>query len=491
MTHERDLLRALLDLNAQADVAAFLDEALALACSATGAQAAYLAVGPGFDSLTPRWSRAHALGDDALFDVRTRLSTALIAEASEVGLVRTIDASADPRFRNRPSVRANQIRGVLCAALQASGDAAVGVLYLVGPPAAGRFDDEAVALTRLLSLHLGPIAQRMLVAQRGDEPDPTQPLRARLVADDLVGHSAALARVLEAIGVAAAAPIPVLLTGPTGTGKSTIARVLHESSRPAGPFVSVNAAHLKPELALAELFGAKKGAYTGLEADRVGLVEAAEGGTLFLDEIVELPADVQAIMLTFLQDGTFRRVGETTTRRVKSIRIVSATNQSVEPGSNGKLRDDLLFRLATFRIDVPGLDARPEDVAPLAFALVDRAALRFQIRSRPLSAAACGWLESRSWPGNIRELDNVVQSGLLWAHSENAATIRTEHLLRDPGTTPMPETLDMKAAVARFKKAYAQRVLDEAGGNKSEAARRLGVHRSHLHDLLRTFETNA
>lgn len=485
--HERDLLAALLSLNEQSAVEPFLSKVVELARAATGAELAYLAVGPGFASAAPRWWLAHALEEQDISSIRMQLSTTLLEQAAEDGLVHTVDALVDPRFRDRPSVRDHQIRGVLCVALHPpGGQAPIGVLYLMGPPE--RFDEQALALARVLGGHLGPLAQRLLASLRGDETDPTEALRSQLPADRLVGQSPALANVLQSIRVASAAPVPVLLTGPTGTGKSTIAQVLHEASGPPErPFVAVNAAHLPRELALAELFGARRGAYTGLDRDRAGLVEEANGGTLFFDEVVELSLEVQAQLLTFLQDGTYRRLGETQNRRIEAVRIVSATNRDPQQAvADGILREDLLFRLSAFRIDVPALDVRPADIVPLAFSLVDRHARRLQIRSRPLSAAACAWLEGRRWPGNVRELENVVQTALLWAHSEDASSIRPKHFEQGTAGAPSIDAPDLRTAVARFKHAFAQRILDEVGGNKSEAARRLGIHRSHLHDLLRT-----
>ena len=482
---ERDLLKALLNLNEQTQVEPFLSEVVQLARAATGAEVAYLAIGPGFASASPRWCLAHALNDDDVSSIQRQLSTTLLERAAREGVLHAVDAMLDSRFKDQPSVQANQIRGVLCAALQAAGSSPVGVIYLMGPPE--RFDEHTVALAKLIGLHLGPIAERLLMSLRGDEPDPTQPFREKLAAERLVGQSQALADVMRSIVVASAAPVPVLLSGPTGTGKTTVARVLHDASGdPDRPFVAINAAQLAKDLATAELFGARKGAYTGLDRDRAGLVEEADGGTLFLDEVVELAPEVQAQLLTFLQDGSYRRVGETETRRIESVRVISATNAELDSAAkSGQIRQDLLFRLMAFRIEVPPLDARPEDIVPLAFALVDRHARNFQIRSRPLSAAACAWLEGREWPGNIRELENIMQTGLLWAHSEDAAAIRPHHLEREPRAQPDTGTTDLRSAVERFKRSYAKRVLDDVGGNKSEASRQLGIHRSHLHDILR------
>ncbi len=490
MDAERALLRALLDLHDEPSVEPFLQRVLELAQKVTGAEMAYLAIGPGFASNHPRFWLAHAMAEERIATAREQVSTTLFEAAVAEGLVHSVDAQRDPRFSSTKSVRANRIRAVVCAALQPRGGAPCGVLYLAGAPTAGPFDDATIELAQLMARHLGPLAQRVLLANQGQTADPTRPHRARLVAGELVGQSFALAKVLEAVVVASAAPVPVLVTGPTGTGKTLLARVLHESTAPRDdqrPFVAVNASHLRGDQMLAELFGARRGAYTGLDRDRQGLVEAAARGTLFIDEVGTLDADAQARLLTFLQDGRYRRLGETEERTADRIRVICATNTDLDAAATeGRFRADLLYRIGTFRIEMPELRTRPEDIVPLAFALTDRWARRYAIRARPWSAGACAWLEMQPWPGNIRELENTVQRGLLWAHAEDSAAISLEHLERVDGADEVPPPGDdLRAATEQFKRRFVQRVLEESGGNKTEAARRLGVHRSHLHGLLR------
>ncbi len=280
----------------------------------------------------------------------------------------------------------------------------------------------------------------------------------------------------------------MLLDGPSGSGKTLVARVIHDNSGARGDFVAVNCSHLTAERALVDLFGARDGAYTGQRGARDGLVEAAQRGTLFLDEVDALPACVQAQLLCFLQDRTYRRVGDTATRHAREVRVIAATNRDPRACvESGDLREDLFYRLDQFRIRLPSLADRPSDLPLLAHALVARAAEELAVRPLPLTASAMAWLEEQEWPGNVRDLENAVRTGLIWARCEQSEVIRVRHLRRDPQETPVTPSrvrLPLKEAAQRFRQRYARAVLTECGGNRSEAARRLGIHRSSLYDLL-------
>jgi transcriptional regulator with PAS, ATPase and Fis domain len=275
---------------------------------------------------------------------------------------------------------------------------------------------------------------------------------------------------------AAATELSVLLTGETGTGKELIARTIHSlSPRSARPFLAVNCGALRPDLALSQLFGHRKGAFTGAHTEGVGLAEAAHGGTLFLDEVGELPHDVQVTLLRFLESGEYLRLGETQVRRADA-RVIAATNRELR-GTEGErtFRRDLLFRLNEIEIRLPSLRERREDILPLA-----RHFLAFYggLEGPQLGADAEGVLPSHAWPGNVRELENVMKR--VAALHAGDRTIGAADLLpflsevRGPAAVAQPD--ERGAILAAYER---------AGGNKSRLAEILGVSRKTLYARLK------
>jgi NtrC-family two-component system response regulator AlgB len=260
------------------------------------------------------------------------------------------------------------------------------------------------------------VAQRSLSMRVADLE--TQ-LRSEAPDVDLATASPAMRSVLEVISRAAQADVSVLFRGESGTGKGVLARAMHaESKRRGRPFVVVNCPTLSEELLASELFGHAKGAFTGAIRDQPGRLEFAEGGTLFLDEIGELPANLQAKLLRFLQEKVFERVGEGRTRRA-DVRVVAATNRDLEVDvKSGVFREDLLYRLNVIEVKVLALRERREDILPLAHRFLDFFA-RAVGRPRPeLSVAAQRVLQDYPWPGNVRELRNAIERAtILWPSS--------------------------------------------------------------------------
>jgi DNA-binding NtrC family response regulator len=303
-------------------------------------------------------------------------------------------------------------------------------------------------------------------------------------APQLFAYSHAMQRVDALARRAAGTDLSVLITGETGTGKEIVARTIHALSTRAGrPFLAVNCGALRAELALSQLFGHRKGAFTGAHADAAGLVEAADGGTLCLDEVGELPHDVQVTLLRFLESGEYMRLGETRVRRA-DVRIIAATNRELRGGEGERLfRRDLLFRLNEIEIRVPPLRERHDDIVPLA-----RHFLAFYggLHGPRLSADAEAVLLSHGWPGNVRELENVMKrAGALHAGGGPFDAMALLPFLTpvaepDPGPPAHRTGSEERAAILAAH--------EQAGGNKSRLAALLGVSRKTLYARLKRLE---
>jgi DNA-binding NtrC family response regulator len=300
---------------------------------------------------------------------------------------------------------------------------------------------------------------------------------------DLVGTSAAMLAVWKLIGRASASRAPVLITGETGTGKELVARAIHAySERSAAPFVAINLAALPPTLIESELFGHERGAFTGATGRRSGRVEAAGAGTLFLDEIGDLDPALQTKLLRVVQEGTFERVGGNEPQEARA-RIIAATNRPVRPGTPGAaLREDLYYRLAVIEIELPPLRARRSDI-PLLVAHALRGT-----PSRAVSEEAMERLIAYPWPGNVRELGHVLERAAVLCGAEVIDLPNLPEPIRAgrpegaaPSPSAAPEDLSLHAAVARLEKEMVLRALQRAGGNRSAAARLLGIGRPQLY----------
>ncbi len=302
---------------------------------------------------------------------------------------------------------------------------------------------------------------------------------------DLVAESPAMKAVLAAARQVAPTDATVLLTGESGTGKSQLARFLHYQGRRAGgPLVEVHCAALPETLLEGELFGHEKGAFTGAVARKQGHLAAADRGTLFLDEIGEVTPATQVKLLRFLQERTFVPLGATEARSV-DVRVISATNRDLAAAVKaGAFREDFLYRLNVFEIAVPPLRARREDVLPLAARFLSSRG----IPAERLSAPARDRLLAHAWPGNVRELENALERATILA---GQGEIRPEHL---PGNAAIPtgrgpELLGEGFSLDHHERALIHAALERAGGNKTLAARLLGVTRRRLYSLLASHDS--
>jgi transcriptional regulator with PAS, ATPase and Fis domain len=289
----------------------------------------------------------------------------------------------------------------------------------------------------------------------------------------------------------------VLITGESGTGKEVVAHLLHEGSRRAGkPFVAINCAALPEQLLESELFGHERGAFTGAITTKIGRLEQAAGGTLFLDEIAEMSPMVQAKFLRVLQEREFQRLGGTRTLRA-DVRVIAATNRDLAQAiARQQFRDDLYYRLNVFGIQVPPLRERPDDVLLLAQTFLEELGRTMGRPAAGISRDAREWLLAYHWPGNVRELRNAIERAILLC---DGGLITREHLPAAVGR-PEPARADLvvlgdSAAplptggvdLEDVERSFIERALQTARGNKSKAARLLGLTRAQLYSRLEKY----
>jgi two-component system, NtrC family, nitrogen regulation response regulator NtrX len=300
----------------------------------------------------------------------------------------------------------------------------------------------------------------------------------------MIGDSPAWRRVVDQAGMAARSDARVLLIGESGTGKELLAAHVHgESPFRSGPFVKVNCAAIPTELIESELFGHEKGAYTGANTARRGKFELADGGTLFLDEVGDLHAGSQAKLLRVLQEGEFHRVGGEQSVRV-SVRVVAATNRDLtEMIAQGKFREDLYYRLCVVPIRVPSLRERPQDIPELVEYFLAEFCARNNFRPRSMDQSVMPALQSYPWPGNARELRNVVERMAILSTGDSIGTEAIPAEIRHyKDASPRSTVQEARESAERD---HIQKALDAANWNVSSAARALGMERTNLHKRIR------
>lgn len=333
---------------------------------------------------------------------------------------------------------------------------------------------------------------------------PVQPVRTiipmhrRAVAEApgfeaIIGTSPALLKVKSKAQQLASLTVPVLLLGPTGTGKEVFARALHEGGgNPEGPFVPINCGGMTRDLLASELFGYADGAFTGARrGGMIGKFEAANGGTLFLDEIGEMPMELQAHFLRVLEGGEVYRLGENKPRKV-SVRLVAATNRDLRAEvAAGRFRMDLFYRLAVTLLHLPGLAERKEDIPLLARHFADATARRYGLVSKYPTPEVVALLQAYSWPGNLRELRNLIESMVLLS-TESALTVDDLPLdflspTTPPGVAPQVVTPDTTGLLADSERHAIQAAIQAELGNFTRAAGRLGIAKSTLYEKMKRY----
>ncbi len=488
LPESRELLQGLFEIRQAIsqvqDPEQLLRKVMDVAVETVGAERGFLVLREGPDRV--RFAVSHNISEEGASRIR-RPPQSIVNQVLQTGEpVLSTDAAVDARFSASESVLDAQIRSVACVPLVVRGQVQ-GAIYVDSLTGRGRFNQETLLFLTAFASQAAIALEnaRLYASLREENRLLREQLRSEYDFSEIVGNSPALRELFEILPEVSASDATVLIEGESGTGKELVARAIHQNSpRRHRPFVTVFCSSLAESVLESELFGHKRGAFTGASENKVGLFETANHGTLFLDEIGEIGPQIQVKLLRFLQNGEYRRVGETQMRH-SDVRIVAATNKILaDEVRAGRFREDLYYRLNVIHISLPPLRERKDDIPLLADHFLRKYARRSSKRILGFSPEAYKALRSYSWPGNVRELENAVERAIVLAKSEviTPADLRLEPIREVDSIGDTERTLE------EVQRDHVLRVLRTNDGNISQTARKLGVSRRWLHYKLKEWQ---
>ncbi len=477
-----------LKINTLRDPIALQEEVLQVAMDALDAERGFVLLHrPDADVLYE--VHAHTNISERQLGEMVRISNSVVQEVIQSGEpVLLFEAEKDDRYGSTESIVIEKIQSIACVPLKQH-NKLIGAIYLDSVTKRGKFVPQSLPFIQAIANQAAVAIEnaKLYHALREENRHLRSEVTRAYGFEEIIGNSAAMRDVFETMSRVIDTDASVLISGESGTGKELVARAIHyNGERKDRSFVAVFCGSLPDSLLESELFGHKKGAFTGASSDKKGLFEAADGGTIFLDEVSELSQRMQTALLRVLQEGEIKRVGDSATRSV-DVRVVSASNRPLaDLIAEGEFREDLYYRLNTIEIDLPPLRHRLSDIPILAQHFLAKHAKGSRERIRAFSPEALEELAGYSWPGNVRELENTIERGVVMCRGE---IIQPPDLrLKQDKRLPIDGAEMQDIPLKEMERMHAKAMLDRVDNNVSEAARRLGVSRRWLHYRIKEWE---
>jgi transcriptional regulator with GAF, ATPase, and Fis domain len=467
-------------LNSITDLDALLESIMDLAIKTTKAERGFIMLREG-NELEIKVARNI---DKKTIKKPAMLSRTIIDKVLTSGeAVLTSNALQDPRFAQSESVIMFKILSILAVPLT-SREKHIGLLYIDARTQTNVFDESSLAYLSAFANLAGIAIENAQLRKDLSSENVRLKMQVRLSGsyEDIIGNSAEIKKVMHMVHKVIDNDVPVLLQGESGTGKELIARTIHKlGTRQKHRFIAQYCGALPETLLESELFGYKRGAFTGANSDKPGLLEEAHHGTFFLDEIGEVPLATQTKLLRFLEEGILRRLGDTKERKI-SVRIISATNKNLDAEvSKGNFRDDLYYRLKVVKITIPPLRKRRKDIPLLVNYFLKQFEPEKEIK---VTREAMKKLTEYSWPGNIRELQNAISYAVVMS---SGSTIGADDLPPEIlSKTPFPH-VKYGMSISEMEKALIKLTLERHAGNRKETARILGISLRTLHNKIKEY----
>ncbi|MFQ5751185.1 MAG: sigma-54 interaction domain-containing protein [bacterium] len=472
-------------INSIQEIAPLLEKVLEIAMETLSAERGFVLLK---SSSTPQGFEVKSsrnFSENQINDI-TCISTSVVQEVLGSGKpILLFETQKDPKYRDAESIVIQKIQSIACVPLTIK-NRQIGAIYLDSQTKRSRFTRESLPFLNAFVNQAAIAIENAQLYQtlREENRRLREEVKRFHGFDEIIGQCPKMRDVFDVMMRVLDSDVSVLIEGESGTGKELVARAIHYNGhRKDKPFMALFCGSLPDNLLESELFGHKKGAFTGAITDKKGLFETADGGTFFLDEIGDLSLPIQTNLLRVLQEGEIRRVGENQIRKV-DVRIISATNKVLyELVKQGLFREDLYYRLNTICIKLPPLRERKSDIPLLAHHFLDKFAVKKKEKIKGFDKKALEVLISHSWPGNVRELENTIERAVVMARSK---FIKQENL-----QIPQGETIDLIESglpLREVEKRLVSKTLQEQHGNISETARMLGVSRRWLHYKIKEWQ---